>query len=122
MSGWPLPPLPDSQLELLHWIRAHPGQRPQDAAAALGAAPNTVSTLIKHLLEAGLLDRRPDPTDGRAIRLVLTELAVERMVQWRDQRVRVLSDALARLEPDQQRAIEASLPALARVIQLLEGE
>ena len=61
------------QLALLDWIAAAPGCRVQEIAAGLGLTAPTVSVGVRRLEAAGLLDRRPDPRDGRAIRLFLTE-------------------------------------------------
>ena len=43
-----------------------------DAAAELGVAPNTVSTLVRQLADAGVLERVRDSADGRVVRLRLT--------------------------------------------------
>jgi predicted transcriptional regulator len=56
------PSPPEAQLELMRLVRLEPGLRVQDAAAGLGVAPNTVSTLVKQLTAAGMLERRADRT------------------------------------------------------------
>ena len=70
-------PLADSgvtgpQLALLDWIAASPGCGIQEIATGLGLTAPTVSVGVRRLEEAGLLERQPDPQDGRAIRLSLT--------------------------------------------------
>ena len=62
----------DSEVELLRLVRRQPGLRVQDAATELGIASNSVSTLVKQLTRAGLIDRASDPQDGRAACLRLT--------------------------------------------------
>src|ERR687884_666776 len=64
-----------SEGELLRLVDRRPGLRVQDAAAELGIASNSVSTLVKQLTRAGLLERAADPHDGRAACLRLTPLA-----------------------------------------------
>jgi len=70
-------PLEDSgvtmpQLTLLDWIAATPGCGIQEIATGLGLTAPTVSVGVRRLEMAGLLERRPDPQDGRAIQLFLT--------------------------------------------------
>jgi len=60
------------QLALLDWVAATPGCGIQDIAAGLGLSAPTVSVSVRRLEELGLLERQPNPQDGRAIRLFLT--------------------------------------------------
>ncbi len=60
------------QLTLLDGIATSPGCSIQDIADGLGLTPPTVSVGVRRLEAAGLLERRPDPQDGRAIQLFLT--------------------------------------------------
>jgi DNA-binding MarR family transcriptional regulator len=113
-------PLTGSQIELLRLVEAQPDIGVRDAAATLHLAPNTVSTLVGGLVSAGLLERRPDPDDRRAARLVLTAGARERLRRYRDERDRHLAAALRELESDDLLALQASLPALERLLAVLE--
>ncbi len=70
-------PLQDSvvtmpQLTLLDWVAESPGSGIQDIADGLGLTAPTVSVGVRRLEAAGLLERRPDPKDGRAIQTFLT--------------------------------------------------
>ena len=70
-------PLQDSgitthQLTLLDWVAASPGCGVQAIADGLGLAAATASVGVSRLEKAGLLERQPDPLDGRAVRLFLT--------------------------------------------------
>ena len=70
-------PLQDSgvtmpQLALLDRVAASPGCGIQEVASGLGLTAPTVSVSVRRLEAAGLLERRPDPQDGRAIQLFLT--------------------------------------------------
>ena len=62
----------EPQLALLDWIAASPGCGIQEIATGLDLTAPTVSVGVRRLEEAGLLERQPDPQDGRAIRLSLT--------------------------------------------------
>jgi len=61
------------QLELLNWMANMPNCGVQDIAAGLGLTSPTVSVGVRKLEAAGLVKRQPDPEDGRAIQLFLTE-------------------------------------------------
>jgi DNA-binding MarR family transcriptional regulator len=115
-------PLTGAQVELLRLVEAQPDIGVRDAAAALHLAPNTVSTLVGGLVALDLLERRPDPDDGRAAHLVLTASARERTRRWRDERDRHLAAALHQLGSDDLLALQASLPALERLLAVLERD
>lgn len=117
---WAYRPLAESELELLRLVDDEPGLRVLDAAAALGVAPNTVSTLVGRLVSQGLLERRADPRDARAARLAVTAAARERFAVWRDRRQALVGKALGRLGDEDRRAIQACVPALRRLVELLE--
>jgi DNA-binding MarR family transcriptional regulator len=88
-------------------------------------APNTVSTLIRQLTNAGLLRREPDPADRRLARLHMTAAARERIECWRDHRAELAAQALGRLDRTDREALAAAVPALSQLVgalQELEGE
>ena len=90
--------LTGAQLELVRLLRREPGVSVADAAARLRVAPNTVSTLVGQLADAGVLerrDRRRRPA-GRAARRS-TPGVRRRVDAWRDRRVDALGEAMARL-------------------------
>lgn len=114
-------PLPEAQLDVLRAVAA--SERPpriQEVAARLRLAPNTVSTLVGALSERGLLERATDSDDGRAVRLALTAQARRRIATWQARRAGVVQVHLERLDPAQRRALERALPALERLVEVLE--
>ncbi len=113
-------PLSDAQLELMRLVEDAPGIRVNEAATALGLAPNTVSTLVSRLVESGMIERAPDPSDGRGGRLALTAAAEARFKAWRRQRALILEGALSRLDAADGSAIESAVPALWRLSRMLE--
>ena len=116
---WPYRPLTESEVELVVLLSEHPGTRVGEAAEVLGLMPNTVSTLVGRLVDAGLAVRRPDPVDARAARLELTPAARRRIADRRDRRRQVVEGAMAQLTDEDRRAIERSLPALRRLSDLV---
>ena len=113
-------PLPPAQSELLRLAAARPGLSVADAAHELRLAPNTVSTLVGRLTAAGLLERTRAVSDGRSVRLGVTEAARQRIAGWRDLRAELAARALDRLSAGDREAIADALPALLRFAASLE--
>lgn len=90
------------------------------AAAELGLAANTVSTLVRRLSDEGMLVRAPDPTDRRVARLELPEELARRVGAYRDRRMMALGAAIATLDTDEQATIAAATALLGRVADELE--
>jgi DNA-binding MarR family transcriptional regulator len=118
--AWPDEPLPAAQSELLRLAAARPGLSVADAAHELRLAPNTVSTLVGRLTAAGLLERTRAVSDGRSVRLSVTEAASRRIAGWRDLRAELAAGALDRLPASDQETLAAALPALQRFAAQLE--
>jgi DNA-binding MarR family transcriptional regulator len=114
--------LTGAQLELVRLLRREPGVSIADAAARLRVAPNTVSTLVGQLTDAGVVERRVDDADRRVVRLTLTPGVRRRVDAWRDRRVDELGDALARLSAADRACLDDAVPALIRLADELHGE
>src|SRR5580704_4188487 len=65
--------LTGSQLELVRLLRHHPGLSVNQVAEELNLAPNTVSTLVRQLVDAGLVVRGCQEADRRVARLDLVD-------------------------------------------------
>lgn len=117
----PLEPLPTAQVDLLRAVRMRPGATVGEMAAELRVAPNTASTLVQRLVAAGLLEREPDASDRRAMRLRLTPAAQARIDAWRERRQEVLDRALDGLRPAEREGLRSALPALRRLLAELES-
>ena len=117
LVGAPLPELDLSgaQLELVRVIRRNPGVAVADAAAALGLAPNTVSTLVGQLVALDVVVRERDDRDRRVARLHLTAHARAAVELWRDQRAHAMASALESLDASARRRIADALPLIAEV-------
>jgi DNA-binding MarR family transcriptional regulator len=112
--------LSEAQRELVRVVRRQPGIRVGAAAAELHLAANTVSTLVTGLSSAGWLRRETDPGDGRSALLFLTPDAEERVAEWRDRRLAIVSEVLESLDEDDRARIDQALPALQRMVDLLQ--
>lgn len=104
-----------SEGDLLRLVDRRPGIRVNDAAAELGIASNSVSTLVRQLSRAGLLERNADPLDGRAACLRLTPSAAEWVTQLGNAREQTIERALAALDEADRQQLEAAIPAMKRL-------
>ena len=126
MSGWAPPGLDWATFGLLMTL-VQCGPRRQGELAGLALLdPSTVSRHVGQLVKAGLVERRPDPEDGRAVQLVASargeELAAEMhrrrqqilrqaMSGWDADDIRRLTELFGRLNDD----LDAYRPHLARL-------
>jgi DNA-binding MarR family transcriptional regulator len=120
--AWQDEPLPPAQSELLRLAAARPGLSVADAAHELRLAPNTVSTLVGQLTTAGLLDRARAVSDGRSVRLSVTDKARQRIAGWRDLRAELGARALDQLSARDRETLAGALPALLRFAAQLEQD
>lgn len=68
--------------------------RSRDLARSEGLDPSTMSRRLASLTDRGLIAREPDPADGRAHLLVLTEAGRDAVRRERARRVALVTDAL----------------------------
>jgi DNA-binding MarR family transcriptional regulator len=91
------------------------------ATAERVSAPAMTKTVA--LLERqGLVKRAPDPEDDRAVLIRATAKGARTVRQGRDERVRRIEGALAKLRPEARQRIAAAMGDLERIIDLLELE
>ncbi|MFI1886805.1 MarR family winged helix-turn-helix transcriptional regulator [Streptomyces jumonjinensis] len=77
-----------------------------------------ITQLVTRLERDGLVERRPDPGDGRAVLVHITEAGRRIGRSRRRDRTRQLAPLLARLTPGERQAITRALPALTRLADL----
>jgi DNA-binding MarR family transcriptional regulator len=119
-SEFPWERLPMAQVEILQRLAEEPGLRVSEVAARHRLATNTVSNLIQQMVLAGLVVRREDPRDRRAVTIELTETGTEPLTGWLEANNRRLDAALLDLPAGDRRAILAALPSLSRLVERLE--
>ena len=115
-------PLPPARSELLRLAARRPGIGVAEAAAELRLAPNSVSTMVSQLAEDGLVSRGRGASDGRSVRLTVTDEGAARIEQWRDIRTDLASRAIEQLPETDRRAIVAAIPALSRLAEQMDQE
>ena len=77
----------------------------------------TVTTLVGRLQRDGMVERRSDPDDARAVLVHITEAGLARLNEMRVAREAVLEARLATLTPTEREVLAAALPVLDKLIQ-----
>ncbi|MBS1838157.1 MAG: MarR family transcriptional regulator [Actinobacteria bacterium] len=78
-------------------------------------AQPTISRVVAKLEGDGLVERMPDATDGRVVRVVVTPDGAELLEAARSRKVAWIDDRLAQLTPEERDHLLAALPALERL-------
>ncbi len=89
------------------------GIRLTDLAARAQMTPQSMAELVDDLVEAGLLERGPDPTDRRAKLIVFTERGLDAVQVALDAIVDLERDLAQRLGRARLRQLQATLRELA---------
>ncbi|MDX6336336.1 MAG: hypothetical protein QOG05_3676 [Streptosporangiaceae bacterium] len=81
-------------------------------AAREGVTQPAMTQLVARLQDAGLVDRVPDPADGRVVQVRITADGQAMLAGRRAVRAERVAALLARLSPGEQAALAAALPAM----------
>lgn len=87
-------PLSPLEAMVLRQVDRHPETSSTQLAADLGLRTSNASTVLRSLIEKGLLTRHSDPADRRAARFSLTAAASVSIVRLRAEWSRSLAQAL----------------------------
>ncbi|WP_405651154.1 MarR family winged helix-turn-helix transcriptional regulator [Streptomyces sp. RK9] len=77
-----------------------------------------ITQLVTRLERDGLVERRPDPSDGRAVLVHITEAGRRIGRSRHEDRTRHLAPLIAQLTPEQRQSLTEALPALTRLAEL----
>lgn len=92
-----------SQIKALFHLWRCPGKLHKDLVTALGLTPASISILVRGLVQAGLVERSPDPDDARAHHLALTPEEQDTLNSLLE-RALATADAPSHSQPDTQPA------------------
>jgi DNA-binding MarR family transcriptional regulator len=92
-------------------------QRVGEIAQALGTDPSTVSRKVAALVDAGLVERRVDPDDGRAHLLAATPAGERKCVDGRRHRNAMVTSVLSGWPEDSRRQLARLLSQFADGLQ-----
>jgi DNA-binding MarR family transcriptional regulator len=83
-----------------------------DLAQREGVSQPGMTTLVHRLVERGWAEREPDPADGRATLVRVTDAGRERITAYRARRAEEIAERMDQLAPEDQSSLLAALPAL----------
>jgi DNA-binding MarR family transcriptional regulator len=86
-----------------------------DLARAEFVKPQSMGTTLADLEQAGLVQRRPHPTDGRQVLFALTAEGMEARRQRHIAKREWLLTAMAKLEPAEQQTLMAAAALIKRL-------
>jgi DNA-binding MarR family transcriptional regulator len=84
-------------------------------ATAEGVKPPTMSKLVAELENIGLVEKSPDPQDGRGLVIAATARGRKVMLAGRDRRLALLTHRLAGLSERELARLEAAAPVLLKL-------
>jgi DNA-binding MarR family transcriptional regulator len=91
-------------------------RRAADLAELFALDKGSVSRVVHQLLELGLVERTPDPADGRASILSVTDEAVRRLAEVRDHRREHFDERLSGWEPGEIEQLARGLERFNRAL------
>jgi DNA-binding MarR family transcriptional regulator len=87
-----------------------------------GLNPTMLSRVVAKLDDAGLINRTPDPADGRAARVQVTDAGRAVYQQVLQTRSEVLTAMLRELPPGEPELLLAALPALESLVEHIAAQ
>ncbi|WP_433002389.1 MarR family transcriptional regulator [Kribbella sp. CA-294648] len=109
-------------LSVLHTLATTGPRRLTELTASEQVTQPAITQIVTKLERDGLVERRPDPSDGRAVLVHITEAGAAVVEGRRAERIARLTELSARLTPAERSAIQAALPALNRLVELHREE
>lgn len=105
--------LTDTDAMVLRYVDRHPDDSPTQAADALGLQRSNVSAAIRRLVAREMLERTPDATDRRCVRLRTTHHAARQIATLQVHWDEVLADSVG--EGLDERDVQSCLAVLRAV-------
>jgi DNA-binding MarR family transcriptional regulator len=101
-----------SQTAALGRLLRHGESTVADLARAEGVRPQSMGATVQALVDLGLVERRPDPRDGRRTLVRATETGSRARADAWTARTRVLTDRLTALPEDDRATVARALAIL----------
>lgn len=121
-TDYPWERLPMARVELLQTLVEQGPSRIGELAQEQRLAPNTVSELVQALVDDGLAERAPDPSDRRATVVAVTPRGRGELGQWTEAHESRIGAALEGLSVADRTAIRRALPAMDRLVLQLSDQ
>ncbi|GLZ41380.1 MarR family transcriptional regulator [Actinokineospora sp. NBRC 105648] len=110
--------LSPTQLVVLSTLVEHGPLRVGELAARVHSSQPTATTVVAALTAAGLVERTPDPDDGRAVRVQLTEEGERRIRSVAHSEADELAARLLQLTQAEADQVRATIPTLRKLADL----
>jgi len=104
-----------AQISALVMVEKHGPIRQGELAAREKVAAPSMTRTVSGLIEAGLVEKIPDPDDGRSCHIVVTASARALLEKVRTERTALLAERVARLTPQQYATLVTALPVLEKL-------
>ncbi|HVO18503.1 MAG TPA: MarR family winged helix-turn-helix transcriptional regulator [Anaeromyxobacter sp.] len=104
------------QFRALAFLDRSPGASLSAAAAFLGVAGPTASTMVERLVRRGLVQRGDDPRERRRVRLELTRAGAVLLERARSRARASMAERLSALDGAELSALSGGLELLARAL------
>ncbi|HEU5426506.1 MAG TPA: MarR family transcriptional regulator [Actinocrinis sp.] len=104
-----------AQISALVMVEKYGPIRQGELAAREKVAAPSMTRTVSGLVEGGLVQKIPDPEDGRSCHIVVTEAARTLLEKVRTERSAMLAERVARLSPQQYETLVAALPVLEQL-------
>jgi len=111
-----------STLSVLHTLARNGPLRLTDLLATEQLKQPALTSLVGKLEQDGLLQRRPDPTDGRAMLLSLTRAGRQVVRSRHTNRVTQLSRLIDQLTAEERDVLAGSIDVLTRLTEIAAEE
>jgi DNA-binding MarR family transcriptional regulator len=105
-------------LSVLHTLSLKSPMRLTELTVNEQVTQSAITQLVTRLERDGLVERRPDPNDGRVVQVHITALGANVIDSRRLNRMTQLSKFSEGLTQEEKRAIASAIPALRRLVEL----
>jgi len=103
------PELQPATYLMLSYVGEHGPLRASEMCAVFDIDKGAISRQVQHLLDLGLVDRTPDPADGRATLITVSEEGARRMADVADHRRKWLDERLGDWTAEDLRRVAGTL-------------
>jgi DNA-binding MarR family transcriptional regulator len=107
-----------TQLIVLALLVQYGPLRVGELARRVPCSQPTATTVVAGLLRAGFVDREPDPTDGRAIRVAVTDAGGTILRSFAHGEAEVLAALMSTISEDDVRVLLTAAPVLSALADL----
>jgi DNA-binding MarR family transcriptional regulator len=111
-----------ARLRVLFQLIEQPALRMGELSQCIEVAPRTMTSTIELMERDGLVKRSPDPADGRATIVTITDKGREAFAEGRRVKASVAADLFEALDPEQQAALYEILAQLGSAIDVAVGD